>query len=625
MHSRFVKSMLVLLGLLSLLAMHLPSHAQSNPHQVVINQVEIPENAQTVDAYVSVIAEDGEAVSGLSSEAFTVSEDGAPVEAQIAEEQVGLAVMILVDLSGSMSEPGPTQGQDRLESAKEIIRPFILDTLHPDDWVGVIGFHVDTPFRQALTQDHGAVSNTVTEMAYDPRANTALLNAASDALDALHADAATGKRKMLLIFSDGKDYLVDQDEVAYEESREALARKANERGIPIYTVGIDSYCGKKGQNTGCVLNWPENAYESQDVAWLASQTQGGYVHYGGRDADSQDSTEVNSFLDGLASQGRQYHLSYPAHGAKGQHEIEVQVADGGTEASAKATFYSPFELPTISITAPADGYSLDLATGTTIHVEVEVTFPDNRPRDLEKVILTDSGDVIATLTAAPYVVDWDVSARSGTRTLRAEGIDVVIRDRSATSDPVAVKIIPVPPTPTPVISVEGPGEDESLWTWLVGLLLDWLPVVLVVAVVVVFAILFGLRRTISEGARKAGTWVRRQTDILRPGSQGTTLAKLISQSGAQHTIADRHVTFGSDPNLCDEVIPYDRYISGRHFTIVKETDAFYIVDENSRNHTYVNSQQVPAGQRLPLPDGSLVTAGQTNFQFRVGNVTVSLR
>ncbi len=622
MHSRFVQSLLVSLGLLSLLAMRLPSHAQSSPNQVVINQVAIPENTQTVEAYVSVIAQDGQAVSGLAPEAFTVREDGAPVEVQITEEHVGLAVMILVDLSGSMSEPGPAQGQDRLESAKEIIRPFVLETLHQDDWVGVIGFHVDTPFRRALTQDHGAISNTVTEMAYDPQANTALLNAASEALDELYDDATASKRRMLLIFSDGKDYLEAQDQVAYEESREALARKANEYGIPIYTVGIDSYCGIKGQKTACVRNWPENAYESQDVAWLAKQTQGGYIHYGGRDADSQGNTEVNSFLSGLASQGRQYHLSYPTHGAKGQHEMEVQVSDGGTESLAKATFYSPFELPAIRITAPADGFSLDLQTGSTIRIEVEVSYPDNRPRDLEKVILYDGGEALATLTAAPYTWDWDVSARSGTRTLRAEGIDVVIRDRPAASAPVAVEIIPLPPTPEPLF--EPPPEDGKT-TWFVKLLLDWLPLLLVVAVVVVFAILFGLRRTIAEGVKKTTTWVRRQTDVLRPNPQGTILAKLISQTGAQHTISDRHVTFGSDPHLCDEVIPYDRYISGRHFTIVKETDAFYIVDENSKNGTHVNGQPVPAGQRLPLADGALISAGQTNFQFRVGNVTVSLR
>jgi Mg-chelatase subunit ChlD len=619
---RQISLVLILASLIAILEGIGQAQAQSAQDRVVINQISIPDQSEVVEAYVSVIAGEGRAVSGLSADAFSVLEDGAQVGAQIDEEQVGLAVMILVDLSGSMVEPGAVQGQDRLESAKEIIQPFILNTLQPDDWVGVVGFHVKTPFSQELTQDHGAASNTVTEMAYDPRANTALLNTSSSALDQLHAHPDTGIRKLLLIVSDGKDYLEAQDQVAYEESREALARKAQDYGIPIYSVGIDSYCSKKGQRPGCVRNWPENAYESQDIAWLADQTYGGYVHYGGQDPDSQDKAAVQAFLAGLVSQGRQYHVRYPAHAAKGQHEIEVQVATGGATSSAKATFYSPFELPAIRIATPADGFSLDLQTGSTISVEVEVSFPDSRPRDLEKVILYDGGEAIATLTAAPYVWDWDVSTRSGTRTLRVEGIDTVIRDRLAASAPVAVQIIPLPPTPEPLIPP--PPVEGSKTTWFVKLLLDWLPLILVAAVAVVFVIVLGLRRQIAKGIKKTTTWVKRQTAVLTPGPRGAVLAKLIGTGGVQYIISGRHLSFGSEPQLCDEVLPNDRYISGKHFTVVKETDAFYVVDENSKNGTRVNGQVIPPGQRVPLADGVLITVGQTNLQFRIGNVTVTL-
>lgn len=622
MCSRLGGVLLILVCLIALSAGS-PSRAQTNSNQVVINQVSIPESGQTVEAYVSVIAPEGRAVSGLAPEVFTVIEDGAPVGVEITEEQVGLAVMILVDLSGSMVEPGPISGQDRLESAKEIVRPFVLSTLDPDDWVGLIGFHTSTPFRHELTQDHGAVSNQVTLLAYDPRANTALLNAASGALDELHAASVPAHRKLLLIFSDGKDYLESQDQVAYQESREALARKANEYGIPIYTVGIDSYCSRKGQKPGCVRNWPENAYESQDVAWLASQTDGGYIHYGGQDDDSRGREEVNNFLDGLASQGRQYQIRYPAHGAKGQHAIEVQVSVGGSVLSASDTFYSPFELPIIRIAAPADGVAHDVAAGSTIRIEVEVGFPDSRPRSLEKLIVYDGGEAIATFPAAPYAFDWDVSTRSGVRTLRAEGVDSVIRDRTATSAPVAVDVIPLP-TPIPSLFPTVP-PDEPFGKRMTRVVINYLPILLVVAVIVLFVILFGMRRAIAAGVKKTTTWVRHQTDILRADSHRTTLAKLVTQGGVQYAISDRHVTFGSDQNLCDEVIPNDRYISGKHFTIVKESDAFYIVDEQSRNGTSVNGQRIQPGQRVPLANSVFITVGQTSLQFYTGNVTVPLQ
>jgi hypothetical protein len=613
---------ILLLSLTSLLILGFVGQAQSSQGRVVINGLGIPDGSLNVEAYVSVLDGDGSAVTGLDPGAFSVLEDSVPVGAEISEEQVGLAVMILIDLSGSMREPGVIEGQDRLQSAKEIAEPFILDDLNPDDWVGVIGFHVDMPYKQELTQDHGAARNTVTQMAYSPSANTALLNTASNALDRLNAHPDRVMRKVLLIFSDGKDYLEETDPVAYEESREAVARKANEYGIQIYTVGIDSYCGQKGQRPGCVRNWPENAYESQDVAWLADQTHGGYMHYGGRDGDARDRGAVEAFLRNLVRHGFQYRIRYPTHAAKGQHELQVQVADGTTNAAAKATFYSPFELPTIRITAPPEGFSLDLSSGSTIHLEAAVAFPDGRPRDLEKVIFYDGSNAVATLSTSPYAYEWDVTALEGNRTLRAEAFDTVLRDRPATSDPVSVGVVPLPPpTPTPEPLIPPPPE-EGKPAWFAKLVLDWLPLILVAAVIAVFVIILGLRRQIATGVKRTTTWVKRKTAILSSG--GPALAKLIGPGGTQYRITGRLVAFGSEPHLCDEVILNDPFISGRHFEIIKETDTFYIVDTNSTNGTLVNGQPIVAGQRIRLADGALITAGQTNLQFRLGDVTMPL-
>lgn len=614
--------------------------AQSPVDRVVINQVAIAEGAPNVESRVSVLGADGGAVLGLPGEGFTVLEDGAAVSAlDVRQEAAGLAILILVDLSGSMKEVGVAQGQDRLQSAVEVLRPFLESTLAPTDWVGITGFHVTTPpeYSTELTQDHGLVRNVLLSLAYDPMGNTALLNTASQALEQLQEQALPGLRKVLFIVSDGKDWLEAQDAVAYEENRQAVAGKAKEYGIPIVTLGIDSYCSVKGQRASCVRSWPENAYESQDVAWLAAQTGGQYIHYGGRDADSQDKAGVEAFLSRLASQGNQYILSYPTHATKGQHQVEVRVTDGAATASAQSTFYAPFELPTVRLTSPADGYSLDLAAGSTIRLEAAVDFADGRPRDVGRVVFYDGVTAIASLTAVPYVFDWDVSGLSGPHTLKVEAYDTVIQDPPATSNPVSVQIVPLPtPTPTapPVIEILPPTPtSEPWWKTALRLLVRFLPLILAVAAgIVLFIILRRMRRQIAKGVKGAATWVQqRRTQVLgtRPMAAAQVLAKLqkYPADGTEYAVTGRQVSFGSDPALCDVHIPNDPYISGKHFTIIKEGDVFYVVDESSRNGTALNRQdyRLPPGQRVPLAHGSYLYVGNTILQFFAGNVTTRMR
>lgn len=151
--------------------------------------------------------------------------------------------------------------------------------------------------------------------------------------------------------------------------------------------------------------------------------------------------------------------------------------------------------------------------------------------------------------------------------------------------------------------------------------LRFLPLLLVIVVVAIFIVIISMRRQIATRLQKTTTWVKTKTAFL--GGSGPTLAKLLGPGGTQYTISSRHVTFGREPQLCDQVI-LDRHISGKHFSIIQETDTFYIVDEQSTNGTQLNGQPIQPNQRYPLTDGALISVGQTNLQFRIGDVTVAL-
>jgi Mg-chelatase subunit ChlD len=636
-HGRAAVCLHAVLVLAALLVSWLPGEAQPVLDRVVINKVAVSDQAPKVESRVSVLAADGSPLTGLPRDSFRVLEDGGAVpDFEVQPTTEPIAVLVLVDLSGSMKEPGVVQGQDRLQSARDVLVPFLQSTLAPLDWVGITGFHVATPseYSKELTQDHGFVRNVLESMRYDPNKNTALLNTAGLALDQLQKQAPPGVRKMLLIVSDGRDDLKDTDPVAYEETRLAVANKAREYGIPIYTVGVDSYCGLKGPNRPACVASAGNTFKSDDVAWLAQQTGGGYIHYGGLDGDSQDTAAVEGFLSQVASQGSQYLITYPTHAAKGPHQLEVQVTEGGVTAGAQAPFASPFELPVVSITSPADGSSLDLNTGATmLRLEVAFDFPDGHPRAVQKVIYYDGGAVITTTTASPsFAFDWDVSGLMGPRTLKAEAYDTVIVDPPATSNPVTVQIIPLPtPTPTPPPVIEITQEGDPWWKAVLRVIWQFLPIILVGVVAVLLVLILGLRKQIAKGVGRAKTWVEaRRTAVLgtRPVVGATVLGKLLKYppDGTEYPITGRQVSFGSEPTLCDVHIPNDQYISGKHFSIVKEADSFYVVDENSRNGTALNRQdyRLPPGQRIPLANGSYLYVGSTILQFQVGNVTTPL-
>ena len=59
-----------------------------------------------------------------------------------------------------------------------------------------------------------------------------------------------------------------------------------------------------------------------------------------------------------------------------------------------------------------------------------------------------------------------------------------------------------------------------------------------------------------------------------------------------------------------------RTASRRHCRIVLQDGAYFLEDMGSMNGTFLNDDQIPAGQRRPLNDGDKIVAGRVPLIFQ---------
>ena len=67
----------------------------------------------------------------------------------------------------------------------------------------------------------------------------------------------------------------------------------------------------------------------------------------------------------------------------------------------------------------------------------------------------------------------------------------------------------------------------------------------------------------------------------------------------------------------DLVIPDNRAVSRSHADILCQEDGYYVRDNNSTNHTYLNGQAVSPGQLVRLEDGARLRLADEDFEVHL--------
>jgi Ca-activated chloride channel homolog len=219
-----------------------------------------------VEVYTAVVDHDGQPVTGLTREDFTVLEDGRPQQVSaFAEGDFPLSVAVAVDRSFSMA------GAELNEARSAAIA--FLEALRPVDQAMVVAIGSEVETVAPLSTDRRAQSDAVA--ALKPWGTTGLYDAVILAVDAVQT--AKGRRALVLL-SDGTD------RYSKATSAEALER-ARRSDVMIYPIAL-------------------GRTRPQVFAELASLT-------GGRSFQPREPGQLSGIVRGIASELRhQYLLGY---------------------------------------------------------------------------------------------------------------------------------------------------------------------------------------------------------------------------------------------------------------------------------------------------------------------------
>jgi len=377
-----------LLGILIALACTLQTTTAVASDELAVDIASLDADEPTeVVAVVSVVDDSGRPVLGLTEENFVARIEGSPVSIDrvtpAVNSDIGVAVVLAVDVSGSMEG-------DPLVQAQGAARSFV-EGLAPLDSVALVTFGDEAAPVLSFGADKDAVVAALDGL--QAAGDTALYQATSASVYV--AASAQTERKAVILLSDGVDF-GNRSTVSREES---LAHAAA-LGVPFFTVGL-------GTNI--------------DRAYLEALAQG----TGGRFLETPTPQGLSELYRAIGDFLRaQYAISLsPGPLAREQPStLEIEVTQGQTSGLAREVLPA-LEAPSVIAEAPVVAVQ-GLVPGAELEAPVTLTVKVTGELPLETVRVKVDGSLAAQLVSPPYEVSLDPAAYAiGNHVLRVEAVD----------------------------------------------------------------------------------------------------------------------------------------------------------------------------------------------------------
>lgn len=316
--------------------------SQSNVAKVTITDGKLvaesrPGEHPLITAHVSVLDNNNAHVRGLRPEDFSVKEWPNPIsDFTVSEERQGVAVALLVDISGSMADKG-IEGT-RLQDVQKTLERFVR-SLGDKDMATIFTFCKNVRRVRPLAAGQKGVgswaSRAITIPVDGTEQYTCLFDAMWSAINELTSSEErlgpdfARMKKAIFVFSDGADTgresgcmhdLVDV--------KKLLIAKDPKGKISIYAVGVGSEKKEESEK------YPANFH---DLKNLADITEGEFIHYFGRDERGKASArrELNKTFDRFLSQGVQYVIRYSTKACAEQATLSIGVGGQTDEIEVK--------------------------------------------------------------------------------------------------------------------------------------------------------------------------------------------------------------------------------------------------------------------------------------------------
>jgi VWFA-related protein len=205
--------------------------AQDDGARIRITQLDNSRFPQ-VTVYVSVTDASGEpmAVNPNQVQVFEDGERMQPMQISGSGNLASLTTLLVMDVSGSMFDAG------KLNAAKAAARAYV-EQMRPGDKAGLLTFNTSVTYIQALTTDHTALLQAITNL--DARGDTTMFDALAQAAQILKDVPG---RKAMIVLTDGLD---NRSKYSADDVLQAIGSGS----LSISTIGLGDP-SKLGINSG---------------------------------------------------------------------------------------------------------------------------------------------------------------------------------------------------------------------------------------------------------------------------------------------------------------------------------------------------------------------------------------
>ncbi len=539
-------------------------------------------------------------------------QDGIEYPATTEVRALGTQTAIVLDAAENIRRPGQTGDPKYIEVGNIMTRLVGRNKLTVQgDWLAAFSPDRDNKLRidQDWTRDHQAVANSL--YLFQPISglgNTALFNLIFNVLNQFdNSPVNPSVQRTMVVFSDGVD-------VVSSLQLEDVVSLAKEKNVAIHTVMLGASTPQARSN----------------LERIALRTGGQYHQLTTLDA-------LDAMWDQILAGRDQLVLGYRSQSSS-PSEITVTAAAPGGPTVETGLAVSIDAIPVkVRIVDPQRNFSLvrsgatyeipleDLEP-TTLPIQVEFIWPDERPRQLQRVeyIINDDTRLVEQEPFDQYTFPIN-GLSTGNYTLRVRAVDELGVESQSEPVPFSVQIDqPPPPTPTPIIQTEVVERINTViqtsWTSYAALVIGLLS--LLIALIVFFR-KPERREQAAEfvtGAIKSLTepWAPRKKDgkILAEAKARLVLVEGDASIPSPIPIRGQKILIGRDPSVSNVVLP-DSHVSRYHCRITEESDGtFKIFDEGSTSGTYVNFE--PVGMRgQVLKSDDVINIGPIGLRFEL--------
>lgn len=127
-----------------------------------------------------------------------------------------------------------------------------------------------------------------------------------------------------------------------------------------------------------------------------------------------------------------------------------------------------------------------------------------------------------------------------------------------------------------------------------------------------------IQMEIKEVQSDLGAEEKEQSDLPPLVQRPEIEPYLVRLSNNQKIMIDKDVFYiGKDDKDVDYCIAGNSAIDDKHAYIIRHEKEFFVVDNNSKNHTYLNRVLIEADEEIFIPHGSQLSFADEDFEFRM--------